>query len=170
MQSICDDQCEIGCFDSTRVVLPLHCIRIASSGAYVNLNQPSSYAVSPPAPQPQRLSTHGFPPPPPQLTRSTYVPPPPAQDPYASLGLFTSPQSNSPAVRQPSAPPPPPSQKPPSQPSHSYTKQGYSGSSTFPAPPPPPPGVGTRISSQHQPISPPAPQGYNNQYKYGYGR
>ncbi|KAI6123364.1 BRO1-like domain-containing protein [Pisolithus croceorrhizus] len=132
--------------------------------------QPSSYAVSPPAPQPQRLSTHGFPPPPPQLTRSTYVPPPPAQDPYASLGLFTSPQSNSPAVRQPSAPPPPPSQKPPSQPSHSYTKQGYSGSSTFPAPPPPPPGVGTRISSQHQPISPPAPQGYNNQYKYGYGR
>ncbi|KAI6165306.1 BRO1-like domain-containing protein [Pisolithus thermaeus] len=133
--------------------------------------QPSSYAVSPPpAPQPQRLSTHGFPPPPPQLTRSTYVPPPPAQDPYASLGLFASPQSTSPAARQPSAPPPPPSQKPPSQPSHSYTKQGYSSSSTLPAPPPPPPGVGTRISSQHQPVSPPAPQGYNTQYKYGYGR
>lgn len=133
--------------------------------------QPSSYTVSSPPPQPQRLSAHGFPPPPPQLSRGTYVPPPPPQDPYANLGLFASPQSTSPAARQPSAPPPPPpSQKLSSQLSHSYTKQGYPGSSTTPVPPPPPPGVGTRFSSQHQPVSPPAPQGYNSQYNYGYGR
>lgn len=48
MQSICDDQCEIGCFDSTRVVLPLHCIRIASSGAYVNLNPCTSFLLAMP--------------------------------------------------------------------------------------------------------------------------
>ena len=116
-------------------------------------SRPSSYSSPPPPPpQPQRPLSYNFPPPPPQPTRNSYVA---AQDPYASLGVFSSSRVPSPPSTQPSAPPPPP----PSQ-----------RQSTFPPPPPP-------SQSSYQPYTPNSPfsvpppqQGHGSQYQYGYGR
>ncbi|KAL4076812.1 BRO1-like domain-containing protein [Scleroderma yunnanense] len=126
---------------------------------------PSNPPLPPPPPQPQRPSSYNFPPPPPQPTRNSYAPPQPSQDPYVSLGLFSSSHTPNPLNKPSFAPPPPP---PPSQPSYqSYSTQGHSSRPSFsisPRPSAPP-----RPSSQYQPIPPP-PQGYSSQYHYGNGR